>query len=472
MTQLLASAIAPKHSYSQYIEQQRPDHECSLLRQTSGEVIISVEFNDSVLAGFRKEHREYATATAKETLVGGKSATETILQMATWVQEIRSHLNRKEFGTFVKGLLQWVGDEARKYLDIARVFEGFDLSQLVCLEPFTILKLRFKRYAPVVTALREQPVITPKIVQDLISELLPKRPRTKPDSITTGWKQCRSGGGRYYNVLLHDEAIGKSIEEQAEAEGILPIKVIKEAIALRSQHKSASIQPNEYVAAQPEEVQTVVEQAQSLDTENQKLMRQLQERNCRIAELEARLAQGASIIDAITKESKQVCDIDRNGSHVLVEQDDVQEQDDPDQVTRSCLLKQAQTWEDVAAAMGCDRQQFLKTVKNWTLEQRQALVKPLSVYLETEANALEHITWIPKNLLDKALSTLSFKVRILGGANNLADEPEIEYIDNCSFVSLEYPGIRSEQWIFRDSNNKLYPVFGRDKFEIEISRFG
>lgn len=436
------------------------------------EQIASLEFDDSVLAGFRKEHRKYATATAKETLAAGKSATETILQMAAWVQKMRSHLNRKEFGTFVKELLQWVGDEARKYLDIARVFGGFDLSQLVCLEPFTILKLRSKRYAPVVASLREQPVITPKIVQDLIDELLPKQPRTKSDSVTTGWKQCRSGGGRYYNVLLHDEATGKSIQEQAEAEGILPQRVIQEAIALRVQHKSASLQPNEYVAAQLEELQTVVEQVKSLDTENQKLMYQLQERDHIIAELEARFAQVASTTDAMTKGIEQVSDISRNYSSALVEQNEVEEHNNSDQSTSSFRWEQTQTWEEVAATVGCDRQQFLKTVKNWTLEQRQALVKPLSVYLETEANALEHITWIPKNLLDKALSTLSFKVRILGGANNLADEPEIEYIDNCSFVSLEYLGTRSEQWIFRDSNNKLYPVFGRDEFEIEISRFG
>lgn len=153
MTQLLASAIASLHSYSQDTDQHRPDHERSTSHQTSVEATISLKFDDSVLAGFRKEHREYTTATAKETLVAGQSATETILQMAAWIQEMRSHLNRKEFSAFVKGLLQWVGDEARKYLDIARVFEGFDLSQLVCLEPFTILKLRSKKYAPVVALL-------------------------------------------------------------------------------------------------------------------------------------------------------------------------------------------------------------------------------------------------------------------------------------------------------------------------------
>lgn len=149
-----------------------------------------------------------------------------------------------------------------------------------------------------------------------------------------------------------------------------------------------------------------------------------------------------------------------------MEQDEVKKHINQES-TFSSPLEQAQTWEDITAAVGCDRNQLLKIVKPWTLEQRQALVKPLSIYLEREPNALDHITWIPKNLLDKALSTLSFKVRIIGGANNLADEPIIEYIHNCAFVSLEYPGTRSEQWIFRDSSNKLYPIFGRDEFEIE-----
>jgi hypothetical protein len=151
-----------------------------------------------------------------------------------------------------------------------------------------------------------------------------------------------------------------------------------------------------------------------------------------------------------------------------VEQDEVQKQNNPDELTPTFLLDQNQTWSEVAATVGYDRHELLRIVKPWTLEQRQALVKPLSVYLEIEPNALEHIAWIPKNLLDKALSTLSFKVRIIGGANNLADEPEIEYIHNCAFVSLEYPGTRSEQWIFRDSNNKLYPIFGERSLKLKF----
>jgi len=130
-------------------------------------------------------------------------------------------------------------------------------------------------------------------------------------------------------------------------------------------------------------------------------------------------------------------------------------------------LRQAQTWSEVMLVVRCDRIALLNSVKGWTLEQKQDLVRLLSEYLEREPSALAQIDWIPKNLLQKALSTLSFKLRKIGGADNLMDEPQIEYINNCSFVSVEYPGTRNEQWMFRDSNHKLYPVFDREELEVE-----
>jgi hypothetical protein len=229
------------------------------------EAIAPLTFDSAVLAGFRIEHREHATATAEKTLAAGQSATETILLMASSIQEMKARLSRKEFGTFVKDLLQWVGEEARKYLDIARAFDGFDLSRLLSLEPFTLLKLRSKRYAPVVAALREQPVITPKVVQDLIRQVLPKQPRKKTESDISGWKRNTRGGGRHYEVLLHDETTGLSIEQQAQAEGILPQKVIAEAVALRAKHKEATLvaQVTELVAHPSSEADDVQEYGQS-----------------------------------------------------------------------------------------------------------------------------------------------------------------------------------------------------------------
>ena len=243
-------------------------------KEASENAIAPQNFDSAILAGFRKGYSEDATITAQKILAAGALATEKILQMAGWIQGNKSRLKRKEFSAFVKQLLQWVGEEARKYLDIAKAFEGFDLSRLINLEPYTLLKLRSKRYAPVVEKLREQPVITSKLVQDLIGELLPKLSRKKPTEAISAWKPCRSGGGRYYQVQLHDEATGLSIEQQAQESGILPQRVIAEAVALRAKYKSAeqlALQVTEGVTASSTETDIIQEQAQPRTEEVQKL---------------------------------------------------------------------------------------------------------------------------------------------------------------------------------------------------------
>ncbi len=507
------------------------------------DIIAPPKFNDTVLAGFRIGYRSDATSTAEKTLLAGGLATQTILQMVGWVQAMKTRLSRKEFSGFVKELLQWVGDEARKYLDIARAFEGFDLSRLQRLEPFTILKLRSKRYAPVVARLQEYLEITPRLVQELIQELLPKKSRKQPGEPISGWKQARSGGGRYYNVLLHDEESGVLIEQQAEAEGILPQMVIAQAVALRAQQKSSPVSPDASVASETEEIQTVVKQLSSLDAENRKLAQELEQRSCQIAELEAKLIEWESrepieeiahpelTFDPVANDTQpivpprqqlkvirdaegylqtvdtQIQDLnsklvspgldrqterelqdtlknrqklrttkidqivtlaDNNGILSDYEQLRSQGRVVLERESASGWLQQAQTWEEIVLVVSSDRAQFLSAVKDWQLEQRQVLVGLLSTYLKREPDALERLAWIPKNLLDKALSNLSFKLRMIAGTSNLLDEPAIEYVSNCDFVSVEYFGGSHEQWMFKDSNDKLYPIVGRDEFEIEI----
>ena len=58
-------------------------------------------------------------------------------------------------------------------------------------------------------------------------------------------------------------------------------------------------------------------------------------------------------------------------------------------------------------------------------------------------------------------------IQKIGGPDNLIDDSGIDYI-RCRFVSVEYPGTKSEQWIFADVNNKLFPIFGRNEFAIEV----
>jgi len=561
------------------------------------------KFDHKVLAGFRRGYRQEAVSTAEKTRTAGGLATQTILEMAALIQEMKLGLSRKEFGVFVKGLLQWVGDEARKYLDLARAFDGFDLSRLESLEPFTLLKLRSDKYAPIIERLQSHLDITPKLVQDLIKELLPKQSRKKPSEPISGWKQSRSGGGRYYNLLLHDEETGMLIEGQAESEGVLPQKIIEEAVALRAQQKSGSIPLSEYRAAQLEELHTVVDNARTLEREKRGLELELNKRDRLIAELEAQLTERALVPaeicfeeltglhfeqklelleplhlleDGVRAQVEQTAEPEASSTtdspepapeevpaHPVQETDYLAPSDEASAADRplitpdldmlkqlreaesyvqlvesqiqelnsklakpsldriverelkdvlknrqnlrinkisqivnladgngipadykqlqsngrivlapayaSVALKQAKSWADVVLVVAGDRDQLLKAVDSWTIEQRQILVQLLSTYLKTEPSGLEHVAWIPKTLLQKALTTLSFKIRKIGGPNNLVDDPKIEYISNCNFISLEYPGTNREQWIFQDSDNKRYSVFGRD--EIEIERF-
>lgn len=318
MAQIDATAIAPKPLSSfQYDAQPRPDHEDFCFDQQP------LHFDDSVLAGFRQGYREHASSTAEKTLSATASATGTILQIAGWIQEMRSRLNRKEFGTFVKELLQWVGDEARKYLDIARTFKDFDLSRLQKLEPFTLLKLRSKRYLPVVERLQEELDITPKRVQELISELIPKQSRRKRAEKEHNDRQEYADGvlerhadaedGTFYYTLKEvklSDHVGSWLEAKLESQTIGQILA---SVVLAPQ--------SDRVLSQLEELHDVVEHARSLDAQNRKLEYELQKCDLRIAELEAKLEYKTGQSDAM--------EIPLPSSAPRVKPDDVQEDGDP-----------------------------------------------------------------------------------------------------------------------------------------------
>lgn len=284
--QALTSALLPQHALAQASNSIKGE-------EVPVEAIAPLTFDDAVLFGFRQGNREHATSTAEKTLNAGVSATEKILQMAGWIQEMKLQLSRKEFGAFVNGLLQWVGEEARKYLDIARTFKDFDLTQLQKIEPFTLLKLRSKRYLPVVERLREETDITPRRVQELILELIPKQPRRKRAKQEDNEHQEYAGGvlerhadassGTFYYTLKElqlSDSVGSWLSTKLESQNIGQILA-----------EVASRPPRDYVLDQLQELQDVVEQARSLDAENRKLMHQLQQQERRIAQLEAKLAE-------------------------------------------------------------------------------------------------------------------------------------------------------------------------------------
>lgn len=142
------------------------------------------------------------------------SGVGAVWQIAGEIAQTQSRLNRKEYRNFVSKLLEWVGAEARKYVEIARAFDGFDFSTLSQLEPFTLLKLRSKRYAPVIAKMREELNITPLRVQELIQELVPKQLRKKKSAGDYGdavlQRHADAENGTFYfalkNVNISDKA--------------------------------------------------------------------------------------------------------------------------------------------------------------------------------------------------------------------------------------------------------------------------
>jgi len=129
MLQLLSperAAIASTNS-DRYIEESVEaitSTELAQDREQQPDTTTLFKFDDAVLAGFRIGYRQDAASTADKTLAGGALATQKLLQMAGLIQSMKMRLNRKEFGVFVKGLLQWGREEARKYLDIQRFSVG------------------------------------------------------------------------------------------------------------------------------------------------------------------------------------------------------------------------------------------------------------------------------------------------------------------------------------------------------------
>jgi len=546
------------------------------------------------LQNIRVGLRDVATATALSIQHLSQATVEQALEIGQRLWRMQRDLKKKEYSTFLS-ILGWASAKARKFINLAKVFDGFESSQLTGVELMTLLSLCSKKYEELVGQLRETNNITQELVEQLIQQTrVPRAPKQDP---INGWKQNRAGGGRRYEVILHDEEAGLLIEQQALSEGILPQRVIAEAVALRAQQKLVAVEANESVStsvqenpvveqtrsdegdsasgakplalAQPPKgdrssppysgeraisppltlpLAAVPEMERSLDepelkvelqtatnlsepvgesttttitqeTQPSELIEAPQENqirslepsfapsiaNCQatppwqqlkiIRDLEGCVKTLDSQIEELnsklvkpdldrtverelknilasrqklrnTKLSEIVAVGDENGIPVTSEELQSTGRLAIAEQLASNWLRQAQTWEEVMLVVGCNRTVLLNSVKNWALEQKQVLVRLLSQYLEREASALAQIDWIPKNLLQKALSTLSFKLRKIGGADNLMDEPEIEYICNCSFVSIEYPGTRSEQWMFRDSNHKLYPVFDREELEV------
>lgn len=187
------------------------------------------------LEGIRTGLRDITYKTALDVRRLSEETVEQVLQMGQWLWRIQRDLKRKEYKVFLS-ILGWATGKAGKFINLAKTFDGFEFSRLSGIELTTLLSLTSSRYSSVVAQLQEVENITQELVERLIKENRPPR-KPKQDPIS-GWKQNRSGCGRHYNLNFHDEKTGLLIEQQAEAEGILPQRVVAEGVALREQQKN------------------------------------------------------------------------------------------------------------------------------------------------------------------------------------------------------------------------------------------
>lgn len=380
------------------------------------------------IEGIRVVLRDIAYKTALDVRRLSQETVKQALQMGQWLWWMQRDLKRKEYRIFLS-ILGWATGKARKFINLAKTFDGFEPSRLFGVELTTLLLLTSSRYSSVVAQLREVENITQELVEQLIKENRPpKKPKQDPIS---GWKQNRSGGGRHYNLNLHDEETGLSIEQQAETEGILPQRVVREAVALRREQKD---QPSvEELRKQfQEELKAAVDEMRDRHIE---MERQLIAARSRVAELEMQMAQ------------KTPPQSESNQQPEPTPQPETKIAPDSDNL-HSCI-----TWEQISAAVGRDRSRLLGIVQHWSASERATLPPLLATYLEEKPDAFdETLDWTPFNLFKAALVHLTFTVQGIPG---------------CRFVSLEYPSKDCELWLFADGENRLIPLSSRESFAVE-----
>ena len=183
--------------------------------------------------------RDVVNEAAQDFLDMSQLLVEQALHMGQTLLRMKTDLKKDEYQVFLTQI-GWTTSIASKYIKLAKTFEGFAIAQLRRLDLNTLFALCRSTYSSLVEQMRDMAEVTQAHVEQLMKAV---RPAKKPQSTNpvTGWKQCPSGGGRYYNVLLHDEQAGVSIEQQAEAQGVLPQKIIAEAIALYVQYKTSAV---------------------------------------------------------------------------------------------------------------------------------------------------------------------------------------------------------------------------------------
>ncbi|MEC4817856.1 MAG: hypothetical protein SAK29_31985 [Scytonema sp. PMC 1069.18] len=134
-----------------------------------------------------------------------------------------------------------------------------------------------------------------------------------------------------------------------------------------------------------------------------------------------------------------------------------------DYANLSDSLKKATDWQEIEQLTECDRTCFAKVVKDWSIKEKQVLVKHLTAYLETNSEALRlhQLDWVSLPSLEKAFKNLSFKVR------DIQEGLSAPWVSGCRFISVADFGNDSEEvWIFISPTQQIIKVFDREDFQV------
>lgn len=444
----LPFAIDPKQaSFKSDVSGNEIDQE---IEQVSNAITSDLNFDFIHVA-----HREHALDDAR---VFNASQTEKLsieLVQGQRLLDAKKALTRKgEFTGFRNSLLVTLS-EARRYMALAITFGGWALEKLIAIASATnIYALTQKKYTELVEQLRSTEVVTKEYIQRLLKEFrarssAQKKKTSKGESEATGGvleQHVDPSGGFYYslkNVNLSED-IGSKLQVELETKSI-------------GQVLAAAITPSEAdleVKRVRQELRDAVDEMRDvqirLARENFQKDEQLKKKDERIKNLETELSVALSFREKNVAHERQVeLLLSANGAGTSLEDFD--------------------TWEEEADYVNRDRDRFAEVVRLRSASEWQHLSKILSMSKELESQGFNTLDWLPEKLIAGACRYLSFEIEVISGGDNLVDDPTIEVISGCKFVSVREFGTKRECWVFQLPDKKNIPVFGREQFRIEQS---
>lgn len=335
-----------------------------------------------------------------------------------WWEAKERYTRRKEFTKF-QAEQSITPAEGRKAMKLYHQFGDWVEEKLLVINgAVSLATLCHPRFATVVEQFKEAKNLTKESVKNLVKEVRDaarterrEKPLPEPGS---GWQRDPSGGGRHYQLPpMYNEEAAMKIESLAEERSVRAIIVVEEAIVAYTEQPTIQ----ELKRQHQEELQATISEIRA---EHIRMQRE-------IIQLKQQVQAPAPIAPSIS------------------------------------------SWTEFADSVNCDRSVLLGTVKTWSHPERQALATLLADHLSEDQNNLDQVVWVPEKLLHSALSKLSFCVSKISGPDNMIDQPEIEHINGCRFVSAQHLGIRRrEQWMFEGYGGRMLTVFGRDEFKIEM----